>query len=132
MGLNIVFGVAGGLVAHYVNGAVGERLGKSNVGYLASIFSFYAAVMALPYSWMGKRIGKGFMMLLGGFSLTALGLILWIFNVDDLENKTLLIIIACYLLQGSGRCVFESTNKAVYADFFAWNKEGAFAMLAVT
>ena len=36
-------------------------------------------------------------------------------------------IVFIYILAGSGRAVFEGTNKATFADFFPRDKEAAFA-----
>lgn len=36
-----------------------------------------------------------------------------------------------YILAGSGRAVFEGTNKAVFADFFPNDKEAAFANVII-
>merc|ERR550539_1065061 len=55
----------------------------------------------------------------------------WRIPLKTLENSGWGGMVGLYLIMGNGRAVFESTNKAVFADFFPDNAAGAFAMFGV-
>merc|ERR1719192_2842212 len=90
----------------------------------------YAALASVPYSYLGKWLGKSVMMFAGTCSFAAIGFIGWVVPKQTLINGHWGTMVAIYLIMGNGRAVFESTNRAVYADFFPETKEGAFAMLS--
>merc|ERR1719436_1582311 len=70
-------------------------------------------------------------MMLGCFVFLGVGLIGWLVPKHVLVSCGWPMMIAIYLLQGNGRVVYESTNRAVFADFFPDTKAGAFAMFGV-
>jgi len=129
--LNFAFGFAASYVAWYLNNKVGSvSVGDSNVGYLAAMIPGYAALAGVPYSYFGKFLGKWVMMLLGCLSFFTIGLVGYVVPKQTLIDGKWAILIALYIVMGNGRAVFESTNRAVFADFFPKTSAGAFALMA--
>jgi len=130
--LNLAFGYTASWVAQYLNGTIAKTtVGGDNVGYLTAVIPGYAALAGVPYAFLGRKFGKGPMMVLGCLSFFTLGMIGWLVPLKTLENSGWGGMIGLYLIMGNGRAVFESTNKAVFADFFPDNAAGAFAMFGV-
>lgn len=130
--MNITFGFTAAYMNFYMNGIIAkESIGSNNIGFLISIIPGYAAVMSLPYQKLGNMVGKCPMMILGAICWISIAVIGIILKKSQLIAGGWTVLIVLYLLMGSGRCVFESTNKAVFADFFPRNMEGAFANLIV-
>jgi len=130
--LNVSFGYCASYLAFYMSGTVAKAsIGASNIGYLTAIIPGYAAVASPPYAWVSQYTGKGFMMWFGCASFFTIGLIGWLVPQKILIDGGWPTLIGIYLLQGNGRAVFESTNRAVFADFFPDTKAGAFAFLGV-
>jgi len=130
--LNIAFGYCASYVAWYINGKVAKySVGVDNVGYLTAMIPGYAALAGVPYSFLGSHLGKGPMMFLGCLSFFTIGMIGWLVPVQTLIDGGWGTMIGLYLIMGNGRAVFESTNRAVFADFFPDSVSGAFAMFGV-
>jgi MFS family permease len=70
--------------------------------------------------------GKGPVLIWGAICF-ALVVAIPFFMIPDLSKWTPVTLIIIYALYGMGRATFESTLKAVFADFFYYEKEGAFA-----
>jgi hypothetical protein len=133
IGLNAVFGLSSAFLNSYINGQVvrvvlHDDLFKK-VGYLTSFSAAVAAVSSIVFAKLTVPItGKGPVLMLGAtcFALVALPFLL----VPDLSQWTVhpvATLIVIYALYGMGRATFESTLKAVFADLFYYEKEGAFA-----
>jgi len=130
--LNFAFGFTASYIAWYLNGKVGSvSVGDSNVGYLVAIIPGYAALAGIPYSYLGKIVGKGVMMFLGCLSYITIGIVGYAVPKQTLINGNWGTLIVLYIVAGNGRAVFESTNRAVFSDFFPKTSAGAFALLAV-
>jgi len=130
--LNFAFGFTASYVNWYLNNKVGSAsVGDSNVGWLVAIIPGYAALAGVPYSYIGKCLGKWVMMLLGCFSFLTIGIVGYCVPKQTLIDGKWATLIVLYLVAGNGRAVFESTNRAVIADFFPNTSAGAFAFLAV-
>merc|ERR1712080_776410 len=82
-------------------------------------------------SWVQKYVGKGFMMTLGCAAFFSIGLIGYVVDAETLKAGKWATLIGIYIIMGNGRTVFESTNRAVFADFFPDTTAGAFAFLGV-
>lgn len=126
--LNMAFGFTGALLNGYCNGALVSKgvLGSDNVGYITSITPGVATLLSIPYSYLANHIGKCPMMVWGACCFSALACTVLFAPLELLRDMGWWISIL-YVLQGSGRAVFENTNKAMVADFFPDEKEGAFA-----
>jgi len=130
--LNVCFGFASGYIGWYMNGLVGSAsVGASNVGYLSAIIPGYAALVAIPYNFLAKYVGKGIVMVLGCCSYVGVGLIGYLMTEEELINGRWVFLVALYILVGNGRAVFESTNRAVCADFFPDTSAGAFSFISI-
>lgn len=129
IGLNAVFGFAAAFLNSYVNGqVVPVALNDPNskyIGILSSWVSTVAAGMSLVFGRVAPRTGKGPILILGALCF---GGVVLPFAVQPDATKygwTLLVLI--YTLHGTGRATFEGTLKAIFADYFPYEKEGAFA-----
>eukprot|EP00591_Stephanopyxis_turris_P005843 CAMPEP_0195514266 /NCGR_PEP_ID=MMETSP0794_2-20130614/5704_1 /TAXON_ID=515487 /ORGANISM="Stephanopyxis turris, Strain CCMP 815" /LENGTH=502 /DNA_ID=CAMNT_0040642469 /DNA_START=964 /DNA_END=2472 /DNA_ORIENTATION=+ len=133
IGLNSVFGFAGAFLNSYVNGEV-IRIAlhdeKSQyVGALSSVVAIVAGVMSLVFGSVAQRVGKGPILVLGAvvFFFVAFPFLLQ----PNLESWGMKSLIPIYALHGIGRATFEGTLKATFADYFPYEKEGAFANITL-
>ncbi|KAL3765244.1 hypothetical protein ACHAW5_010863 [Stephanodiscus triporus] len=113
-----------------LNGEVIQRVlsdpNSTYVGLYTAVTSLVAAGSSLIFGWMqtsrGRfRCGKGDALTIGASSYLTISL-LFLFLLDW-DRMTLLFI---YTLLGIGRATYEGTLRAVFADFFPNDKEGAF------
>lgn len=116
-----------GFCAAYMNGFVNARfaaqeLGEQSVAFLGAVTALTAAFLAKTYGALSNEQGKGFVIFLGALSAVAIPLLT--FNGCVGWGWSLLSL---YFLQGSVRAVYESTNRAMFSDFFPGRSEGAFA-----
>lgn len=141
MALMLPFEFAFGLSAAFLNGYVSSQVTKNvfkwdKSGSLIGYFSGIVAVVACVVSIAGGRFIAAFklkspLMLIGclGFLGMAVPFIFFDnpggWSSDDASSYVKLA--ALYSSQGVGRGVFESTNKAVIADFFPSDAPAAFA-----
>lgn len=129
LGLNAAFGFAGAFLNSYVNGEV-VRIALDDpdsryVGGLSSLVAIVAATASLGLSRLAQRCGKG-VILVGG-ALCFVGVAFPFLLQPDAAKWGWAGLIVVYSLQGLGRATFESTLKATFADYFSYEKEGAFA-----
>jgi MFS family permease len=121
---NLTFGFAAAFLNGYVNQHYTQvQLDQGLIGFLAAITATTAALGSHFFGWLGAQVGKGPVVLIGSLCFCAIPLCVLLFDVSDWGYG----LVAFYLLQGVGRAVYESTNKAVFADFFPENAPGAFA-----
>mmetsp|Transcript_48594 Transcript_48594/g.150487 ORF Transcript_48594/g.150487 Transcript_48594/m.150487 type:complete len:432 (+) Transcript_48594:56-1351(+) len=123
---NLTFGFCAAFMNGYVNGNfASQELGKSVVGFLAAITAATAAVLAQLYGLTSTKFGKGPVIVFGAVCFLCIPLCLFVLHCCGGWGWWLLIL---YFLQGSGRAVYESTNRAMFSDFFTGSAtEGAFA-----
>lgn len=129
IGLNAVFGFAGAFLNSFVSGeVVPVALGDTNssyVGLLVAIHGGVAAICSLGFGHLSQTVGKGPILVLGALSFAGVAIPFLI--QPDLEKWTWGPLIMVYAFQGMGRATFEGTLKAIFADFFPYEKSGAFA-----
>mmetsp|Transcript_17882 Transcript_17882/g.32373 ORF Transcript_17882/g.32373 Transcript_17882/m.32373 type:complete len:498 (-) Transcript_17882:621-2114(-) len=128
VGLNAVFGFTGAFVNSFVNGQVvaQSQLGSSSyVGMLTAITAAVAAIMSLVFGQVSQRIGKGPVLIAGALCFFLVGFLFLVHPTLQTWGWTSLLTVYC--LQGIGRSTFEGTLKALFADYFPQEKEGAFA-----
>jgi hypothetical protein len=129
IGLNAVFGFAGAFLNSFVSGEVVPVALKdsksSYVGLLVAIHGGVAALCSLAFGQLSQTVGKGPILLLGALSFAGVAIPFLI--QPDLEKWTWGLLIMVYAFQGMGRATFEGTLKAIFADYFPYEKEGAFA-----
>lgn len=125
----ITFGFISAYVNNYVNGNVLEAaIGTGNVGYMSSVLPGVATVLSLPYSKLANVIGKKWLMIWGTVCWIAIAVSIAFPSQDQIISMKWGLVYL-YILAGSGRAVFEATNKATFADFFPDDKPAAFANL---
>jgi MFS family permease len=129
IGLNAAFGFAGAFLNSFVSGEVVPVALKdtksSYVGLLVAIHGGVAAVCSLAFGKLSQTVGKGPILVLGALSFAGVAIPFLI--QPDLEEWTWGLLIMVYAFMGCGRATFEGTLKAIFADYFSYEKEGAFA-----
>jgi len=128
VGLNAVFGFTAAFLGSYVNGEVlPMALNDENdtmIGVLTSWTALAAALMSLFFGRIARITGKGPILILGAICFLMVTLP---FLVEpDAHSYNWWSLLFVYTMQGVGRATFEGTLKATFADFFAYEKEGAF------
>jgi len=123
---NLTFGFAAAFMNGYVNANFASKeLDKAVVGLLAAITAATAAVLGQAFGLLSSAAGKGPVIILGALCFMCIPLCLFVLNCCGGWGWWLICL---YLLQGSGRAVYESTNRAMFSDFFTGPAtEGAFA-----
>jgi len=124
IGMNAVFGFTSAFLNSYVNGyVVGLALENDDgIGFLSAWVSAVAAIMSLVF---GKiRLSQGSILSIGASCFMMVSLPFMFVRAADWSIGGLLVI---FTLHGIGRATFEGTLKAVFAEFFSYEKEGAFA-----
>eukprot|EP00522_Entomoneis_paludosa_P012788 CAMPEP_0172440770 /NCGR_PEP_ID=MMETSP1065-20121228/1381_1 /TAXON_ID=265537 /ORGANISM="Amphiprora paludosa, Strain CCMP125" /LENGTH=517 /DNA_ID=CAMNT_0013189781 /DNA_START=103 /DNA_END=1656 /DNA_ORIENTATION=- len=127
IGLNSVFGFSSAFLNSYVNGEVVDVVfDRDNViGILTAGQAILAAILSMVFARVADRYGKGTVLILGSiaFAFVAIPFVLY----PTTAHWTPFFLFFVYAMQGTGRATFEGTLKAVFADFFQSEKEGAFA-----
>lgn len=132
IGLNAVFGFSAAFLGSFVNGEATQVVfgNQSNmVGILTAWLSIVAAAMSIVFAHVAKAHGKGVVLVTGSicFAWVALPFLLQ----PDLHRWSRFWMFFVYAMQGTGRATFEGTLKALFADFFPDEKEGAFAGIVI-
>lgn len=130
IGLNAVFGFASAFLNSYVNGQVVPVALKDPdgryIGILSSWVSALAAGLSLIFGQLSPLIGgKGPILLLG--SICFVGVVVPFVIEPRAEKYGWGLLLLVYTFHGIGRATFEGTLKATFADYFPYEKEGAFA-----
>jgi len=127
--LNMAFGFTVSFINFYVNGTIVKNsIGAENIGWMAAIIPGVATILSGPYAYISNSIGKQPFMIFGAINYTAVAFIVLALSEETLKDLGWGISFI-YVIAGSGRAVFESTNKATFADFFPNDAPGAFANL---
>lgn len=125
------FGLAAGYLNAYVNGtltASNSALGAESIGALMAISSVVAASLSLLFGPLAARVGKGPIVAFGAIAFAAVPSAVFAGQPCAENDYWGTGLILLYVLQGIGRAVYESTNKAVFADnFSASQSAGVFA-----
>jgi len=123
---NVTFGFSAAFMNGYFNSSRAVPiLGKQSIAMLSAITVISATLLSRPYALLAASYGKGASISVGAASFATLAAL--VFFIRSLEGWGWRIAIF-YVLMGSGRAVFESTNKAIFADFFPGDvSEAAFA-----
>jgi len=129
IGLNAAFGFAGAFLDSFVNGQVVPTAlndaRASFVGILVAFHGIAAAISSLVFGRVSQRVGKGPILYFGAvcFAWVAIPFLIQ----PNLKRWTFGKLVGVYCIQGIGRATFEGTLKAMFADFFSYEKEAAFA-----
>lgn len=125
---NLAFGFSAGWLNGYVNANFQEKAfgGSKYVGFDCSITAFVAAVSAKFYTIVGFRGGWIFLGSCCFFGVAVLSTITW--PNGEGPGGWGWGILVFYVVHGLGRGVYESTNKAIFAEMFPGDQSaGAFA-----
>lgn len=127
IGLNAVFGFASAFLNSYVNGeVVPVALDAKYIGVLSAWVSATAAFMSMVFGRVAPLIGgNGRILIIGAFCF--LGVVFPFLIQPDASAYGWGLLMMVYTMHGMGRATFESTLKATFADYFSYEKEGAFA-----
>jgi MFS family permease len=129
IGMNAVFGFTAAFLNSYVNGEVVRVVlnddSSKYIGLLTAWLSAVAAVMSLVFGRVTQTIGKGPILIFGALCFFAV--VLPFLVVPNVERWGWFPLVVVYALHGTGRATFEGTLKATFADYFPYEKEGAFA-----
>jgi len=136
IGLNAVFGFVAAFLNSYVNGQVLpvalDDPDSKYVGILTSTVSVVAAAMSLVFGKLGSsRSGSsggtnnGFILILGALCFG--GVVLPFVVQPDASHYGWASLLVVYSLHGTGRATFEGALRSTFADYFSYEKEGAFA-----
>jgi hypothetical protein len=125
----IAFGFASAFLNSYISPKVIKPIvGKATIGYFAGIVAGVACIVSAGGGAVVKKTGlKWPNMLVGGFCFVCMSGIFLVTKSDEWNKSQVPILALIYALQGVGRGIFESTNKAVVADFFGDRAPAAFA-----
>lgn len=129
IGLNASFGFAGAFLNSFVSGqvvpmALNDPEG-SYIGILVAVHGGVAAIASLGFGFLARWIGKIPVLCIGAL---AFGSVAFPFLLKpEFTEWTWFGLVSIYFLQGLGRATFEGTLKALFADYFPYEKEGAFA-----
>jgi MFS family permease len=123
---NITFGFSAAYLNGYFNAHYeAPELGAKQLGILCAITVACAAVLSKVYGRLGQAFGKGVPIFAGAMSFACIPILILTTHCCEDWGWSMVVF---YILQGSGRAVYESTNKAVFSDFFTGeDTEGAFA-----
>jgi hypothetical protein len=122
---NITFGMSAAFMNGFFNAhCTAATLGQPAIGLLTALTVLVSMSLSQCYRDLGQWYGKGLPLALGALSFGLIALLLIFQNCRSWN----VWIVLFYALQGSGRAVYESTNKAVFSDTFKGAQtEGAFA-----
>lgn len=122
---NITFGFAaswnGGYIGRYILSPALSKTGNGAtfIGFAGAIISGIAAILSRVFGCITPCIGKGPVVALGAVSFLMLGVLSkWVGNPVEWGWGAIVFSV----LMGFGRAVYESTNKAIFADFFPGDK----------
>lgn len=130
-GLNAAFGLSATFISSYVSGAF-EKLTLSDndskyIGILSATTPCVAAIFSLIFAALARKpsVGKGPIVVIGAMFFFMIAFIF--FAVPDPKDWGFPSLLMIYCFQGIGRSTFEGTLRAIFADMFPTEKEGAFA-----
>lgn len=119
---NITFGFAAAWLGGYVSSKILSVAlkGSSFIGFAGAILSGLAAILSKVFAPVAGAVGKGPVLAIGSVAFLCLGIFskwaAWLGFGKPVEWHWGVIVF--YVFMGVGRAVYESTNKAIIADFF--------------
>ena len=130
IGFNALFGFTSAFLNSYVNGqvlpvALNDPDSKF-VGVFSSTISVVAAIASLAFGKFGSNTANNSIILIVG-ALCFGGVVLPFLIQPDASHYGWVALMGIYSLHGIGRATFEGAWRSTFADYFAYEKEGAFA-----
>jgi len=99
--------------------------GSKYIGILTSWVSIVAATMSLVFGRISPKVGNGPVLIAGAMCFFFVAAPFLALPRIELWGWTLLV--AVYTCHGVGRATFEGALRATFAEYFAYEKEGAYA-----
>eukprot|EP00980_Cylindrotheca_fusiformis_P011814 scaffold2816_cov121-Cylindrotheca_fusiformis.AAC.30 len=129
IGLNASFGFTAAFLSSYVNGEVMPIALNDPSSKYVGVYSSWTAAVAAGSSLIFGKIAPmtGRTPILVGGSVCFFAVCFPFLVQPDPHKYNWWALLFVYTMQGVGRATFEGTLKATFADFFAYEKEGAFA-----
>mmetsp|Transcript_50401 Transcript_50401/g.88652 ORF Transcript_50401/g.88652 Transcript_50401/m.88652 type:complete len:434 (-) Transcript_50401:96-1397(-) len=125
---NVTFGFSSAFInGIFVSRYVVPALGEGSVGLLSATTVLSASLAVPAFGYLGTRFGRGLVVFIGAISF----LLISLFVSSKMANTWKIQLVLFYLLQGVGRAVYESTNRAIFSDFFQGAPDGAFANVVI-
>ena len=141
-GINVAFGMTGAFLNAFCNAQVVPVVFGTDdyVGLLVAIHGGTAAFSSLLLGYCAttstttsatalqqRKVSKATLCMTGAIAFLAVGLPFCI--QPSPARWTRAAVVAVYMVQGYGRATFEATLRGLFADWFVYEKEGAFATL---
>jgi len=112
---NITFGLAAAWLAGYVGENILSKAVSSGViGFASALTSALAAVLCQVLGTVSQTTGKGPILMLGAVCFALLGALSKVGDPTEWGWGALVF----YACMGVGRAVYESTNRAIFAEYF--------------
>lgn len=112
--LNLTFAGMAGFLNNFIGGQLGRQTDPSFVLICSAGLSLLATAVQFPQAKVVERFGKGAGLGLGSFWFCVMAILGTFLPIGSLGRGLAIF----YALQALGRAAFESTNRAVFADFF--------------
>lgn len=127
---NLTFGFAAAWNASYIGpNFVAKALSPDLIGFTGAITSLIGGLGAKVLGMLAERIGKYPVVLIGAVCFFFIGLLSAVLPDGESLGGCVFVF---PLLMGIGRAVYETTNKAIFADFYPGAQSaGAFANVMV-
>ncbi|CAE7213219.1 Unc93a [Symbiodinium pilosum] len=127
---NLTFGFAAAWLGGYVGrNILTPALSSDFIGFAGAMLSALASGLSKVFGVAAAKTGKGPVVALGATSFLLLAVLSRFVGQPATWGWGVLVF---YVLMGIGRAVYESTNKAIFADFFPGEASpGAFANVFV-
>mmetsp|Transcript_755 Transcript_755/g.1140 ORF Transcript_755/g.1140 Transcript_755/m.1140 type:complete len:229 (+) Transcript_755:121-807(+) len=140
---NFAFGFAAAFITAYIQGSVvspvygddhtddeisdSQSQHDSRVLLYSSIAVGVATAMSMPFFYLKKKAGTPLVMVIGAVCFVFVALMSFLLEDGPLRHILWLV----YIVYGCGRSIWESTTKAVFADFFPDTPQAAFANIVL-
>lgn len=112
---NVTFAFSAAYMNGYFSAMLAKpELGEKAIGACASITVIVGAVASPVLAAAGAYLDKGTILMVGALAFFCIQMLAYLGCCGGWGWW----LVAAYVLQGVGRAVYESTNKAVFADFF--------------
>merc|ERR1712194_955577 len=121
-GANLTFGFNAAFMNGYVNGNYAKKLGTFAPALMSATTVVVATGLSKVFGPLAATIGKGRVLMIGAVCFGLGPVSILVGGCCDTWGWGLIVL---YMLQGSGRAVYESTNKGIFADFFPVHLQSA-------
>jgi len=125
--LSVCFGFSTLFVASYINASVTDHISTYAVGYCGVIQTGTVALLSVPVSKISTAVGKWLAVCLGAAGYV--GLTTPYLFATSAEVAHWEYVAPIFVAYGLARLSWESTTRALYADFFPNDRTTAFASL---